>query len=122
MTTELDDDFAELIPELLAEFGKAVTFKTATQTYDPTLGRVTDSGAGTSEQTVIPPSEVLEKWMGSTTLDEGQMVIGLGNQGLTFTPYKGQRVTIDSEDWKVHEVKPIYTGTLIGLYILVMTR
>jgi len=117
--TDLDTD---LIPEILSivtEFGRTVIFTVyGSEAYNTATGAVTKSGASTYSKKVTPPEGYEEKLVDNTVIKRGDKRIYLPASGLEFTPTKMMEVKIGDVNWRIQDVKPIYTGEQVGLYEL----
>ena len=120
--TVLDDRLVPLALELVAKFGKVVTFKEVTKDYTAATGDVVESGVTNHSVKVTPPEKYDDALINGDLIQIGDTKISLPKSGLLFTPIRGMQVTIDSITWKIEKVSPIYTGEQIALYELQLRK
>lgn len=117
MPTTLDAQLGPLVVELLAEFGKNITFIIGGDNqYDPNRGITDQDGQTSVVLKASPPAPVNRGY------EEGDAITYIAGTGLGFTPKPGLVLVIDAERWQTVQVKPIYTGELIGAYGLVIRK
>lgn len=121
--TELDSEMLEEVDEIIAEFGKTVTFWVyGSEVYDPVTGKTSTGDATQYNKKVIPPYEVALRYVDGDLIQVGDMLTGVAAKDIEFTPAKGMKVTIDSAIWVIQRVAPIYSGEWIPLYLLQLRR
>ncbi len=103
------------ILSILENVGVAATFTTNTSnTYDPTTGATT-AVTSTSSVYVTPPFPA-SRYEDGSMVEANTMVIYFAASGLTFSPTKGQKVTVAGKDWVITALQTYYVGDSIGLY------
>jgi len=121
--TELDEELLDEVLEIIAEFGKTVTFWTyGSDDYSPTTGKRTTGDATQYNKKVIPPYEVALKYVDGDLIQMGDMLSGVAAKDIEFTPAKGMRVTIDGGIWVIQRVSPIYSGEWICVYLFQLRK
>lgn len=118
MTTALDTQFAALVPEILAEFGKDVVFTEAAVPgdFDPTTGRTTQSSPATYTVKSAPPAQYEQDYVNGNTIQQGDLRLMIAGSGQSFVPKVGQKVTFDSLVFRAVAVTPIYSGESIAAW------
>ena len=130
--TELDLEIPGLAEELIDEYGKVVTFAIASEagtegggTYEPGTGTI----AGLPDP--LAPSLSLKALVEP---DKGQAVraglaegadLKLTIAAVSFVnrkPTTSDRVTVDDESYHVVLVKPTYSGELVAIYEIWVSR
>ncbi len=121
--TQLDDQLLPEVKAIIDEFGKSVVFEELTLSeYDPTTGAATEGGPNTYTVVVTPPDKVKQYLVNGETIQVGDSVIMMPAQDAEFTPVVDQAVTIDTVDFKVVKVEPIYSGDLIAVWTIFLRR
>ena len=121
MSTALDIELKVVVDELIAEFGKTGQVEVSpSQEYDPTTGTVDESTPIRYTLKYVPPFPASKGWGVSSTL-QGDMETWIANP-LQFKAEAGLKIKVDSEWWKVIEVRPVYTGDDISLYGMLLRR
>jgi len=116
--TALDDKLIPKAKTLCEKYGKSMVYTyLTTNTYDPTDGDVTQVEA-TSTVKSTPPMDYTEMYPDGGIEDQEMLVTFLPAENLVFTPAKAQKVTFDSEDWRIVKIKRHYTGESVALYEL----
>lgn len=114
--TELDDELVPEIKEIIDELGKSMTFAVpSSESYDPTTGEVTRT-TDPFEVVCSPPIDYEDRYIDGDLIKEGDVQIFIPTAELLFTPTLGMGVTIDAIEWTIINLRPIYTGELIGVY------
>jgi hypothetical protein len=122
MATELDLTLPIDIRELIAQFGKAVTFTAKPTGHVPSTGAVSATTPTSYSAVVTPPGPVARRLSADSLAVEADAGCMLAADGLTFTPAVGWTVTIDGVSWLVVSVESIYVGDLVGAYAIGMVR
>jgi len=121
--TDLDTEFDDEVYDLIEDTGITAKFYTyGTESYDPTTGEFTRSGASVHTEKVTPPVGYDNKFIDGDTVKEGDMNILLSNYDLSFDVVPGVEVEFNDQRWKVVTVKPIYSGEQISVWDLQIRR
>ena len=122
--TAFDDEFVPLALEMITEDGKSVTFMTyPLSLHDATTGRTTLGRETNYTKFIIPPYAYEEKYINGDTVKSGDMKTGVAASGLGFVPNPSEtKVIIDSVEWSIVNVNPIYSGEQIALYMLQLRK
>lgn len=115
--TALDTSARKLSVNLLAKFGKAITFQSIVEgAYDPITG---DTAANTvtssSKKAVIKDYNGIELMSG--VIQQGDRKVTIAASGATL-PQPSDKIVIDSETYNIIAVKTIWSGELAALYQL----
>lgn len=118
--TALDN---KLVPKALAlinKFGLDATFVNITvgPTFVPGSGTVTKTTANVVRK-VSPPAEK-RRYGEAGVIRKEATVIYVAASGLTFTPTKGNRVTVGTITYTIEEANPYYSGEQIAVWELVL--
>lgn len=113
--TDLDTELIPAADEIVAEYGKSVTFTVKTRAYNPGLGATEETETNYTD-IVTPPDAYDSQYIDGDVIREGDVKILIPAQNIAFTPDAGVEVTIDGTVWTVVRVKPIYSGTSIAVY------
>lgn len=125
--TALDTELIPEIVDLVAEFGKTVTWRTyPSKTVTESTSEVTLNAPTDYSVKVTPPEMYQEQTSkdGRATMREGVKLLlasGAGtSDALAFTPGRTidtfQRVIVDSKTWTIAEIELIYSGDLVAAY------
>jgi len=119
--TELDTRFALRLPPIINKYGKNVVIELApAREYSLSGGRTVESSPIKYTIKCTPPQLAVRGWQ-DTVLQTGDMeVYTLPNDSIDFR--QGRRIQIDSAQWTIETVKPIYSGELIALWGLLLRR
>lgn len=122
--TEFDTDFVPMAVEMLAEFGKQVTFRVYPEAvYDPETGKNTIGEPADYTVKAIPPYSYEAKYIDGDTVLAGDMQTGIAASGLEFTPKPSEtKVVIDSVEWSIVSVQPQYSGEQIAVYLIQLRK
>ena len=110
---------------LTQSFGKDVTLRRiAKTTYDPS------TGAGGEDATpvdyivkVTPPSDYMLTDVGGTLIESGDMVVSMPALNAPVEPDEDtDKVIVDKEVWNVKAVGRLWSGELVAMYNLLLTR
>lgn len=116
--TELDLEIPGLAQELIASYGKLVTYKIVTAgVYSPSTGIANPSTANLSIRCVVED-------MRSNAFNAD--IVKAGDKKLTFAdadftagkPSAGDIVVIDGDSFTVIEPKAVYSGDLVAIWQL----
>lgn len=122
--TILDKKFLPKALRLIDRLGKTVVFKTYPDaTYDPETGETVPGDPVNYSKKVIPPYAYEQKYLDGDTVQTGDMQSGIAALGLEFTPEPSvTTVVIDTEEWNIVNMMPIYSGQQIALYLLQLRK
>ena len=111
----LDATFRPLAHNLIAKYGKNVTFtKTTAGTFDPVTGTTIGSTSTDTVVKIAPPAAVDVAEVNGTSIQTGDLKVSVA--ALDYTPDINQTVTIDGATYDVVSVSPVYSGELVALY------
>lgn len=116
MVTSLDTELRQAAVDLLATYGKGVTFVVRTKTPHADTGQTT---YGTEPDVVVkatPPAPFAAGFGPADVSRYGNTVIYVADQGLTFTPTVGMQVVIDGAKLSVVRAERFYSGDLVALW------
>jgi len=102
--TELDKELVPEVYTLIDELGEAVIFEVA----DGLLYSLK----------ITPPEPFQDSFIDNDVIREGDLTTYVAAKDIPFTPAPGIKMTLESKDYTVIKVSPIYTGELIALYTL----
>lgn len=122
MATELDLEIPGEVTALLAEFGRDSTFIVRSKTYSEATGKTTYGAEPNVSRKCTPPWPYGVSFRDGDVATEGDALIYIAAEGLTFTPVVGIEVVIDSRTWMVTKVDRISSGTLDAAWALGIKR
>jgi len=114
--TALDLKIQPQVKKILDDYGKEITFYQKSSTYNPSTGEGTVTETSKVEK-CIPPYQVEKKFI-TGDIKSTDLMTGLVPQN--WKPKLTDRAVIDGRDYSIMAVQPIYTGELIGLFLLVL--
>lgn len=118
----LDAELRQVALDLIDELGKTVQFRTVLASYEPTTGLTTESSEVFVDVKATPPAPKRLFLQDDDILVHGDLYFYIAAQGLTFTPYNGQIIKIESETMRIVSVDPIYSGEQVCIYGLRVTQ
>jgi len=115
MTGKLDKRMRALGQRLVGTYGKSVTLRRTTSSFDPSTGQTTES------TTDYATSGVLENYADSRTdgtlIQTGDLQVTVPALNLSVTPdQETDSLMIDSEAWTIVNLSRIYSGEQQALY------
>ena len=114
--TELDLEIPGLAAEVIAEFGKVVSYTVkGPSDYDPSTGAVAGAEAPLSVAAIVEPDKGQAARMGLVEGADRKLTIA-AESFPNGKPSTGDIVNIDGNDYTVVLVKPTYSGELIAIY------
>lgn len=124
ITIDTSDKFLAMAYRLINSKGKTVTFRTYPDSvYDPTTGETTLGDAVDYQKKIIPPYPYKAGYIDGDLIKASDMQTGIAAYGLDFTPEPSDtRVIIDSKEWKIMNVQPVYSKEQVVLYMLQLRR
>jgi hypothetical protein len=112
--TGLDARLVPKITKILNKYGKTVSFKSIPiRAYNPNTGRTATAGEDESTGKITPPEPWTLAPLPGSMVQQGDMS--------TYTQYVaevGHKVVVDEEIWEVVAIGKVYTGDLVGMYLL----
>lgn len=121
MATQFDATMVPLATKMLAKFGTTATFYVPTSsTYDPTTGAETEAGVTATSWLSTPPMPVGHRLLQREVVKQGDMVVYIAAESITFTPALGMRVGLAARSWRIVELLTYYSGDSIAIYELVL--
>lgn len=116
-------EIQELVAELASEFGETATFYTySSRTYNPATGDVTESGVTTTDITVTPPYDALEKYNNFVESQKGDRIVIMPTEGVSITPDLAQKVELDSVLYQIVQFETLSVQGMAVGYILLLRR
>lgn len=119
--TELDDALVPAAAALLTQFGKTISIEEVTKVYDETTGKTTIVVVAT-----YTPKAALETYsialVNGDTVRHDDLKVTIAAQSLAFTPTIGWKVTIDTVEWRILRVEPLYSGNLVAAWVMQLRR
>ena len=107
---------------LIRAFGKAVTIRRVTRSFDPASGKAVETTQDFPAK-VSPPERFREDLVGGTLVRAGDLRAQLAAEGLTFIPEPVRdRIVIDGTAWELLRVDPVMSGEQTALYTLHLHR
>lgn len=102
--------------------GTVLAFEVRTKTPDPTTGATVLGSATSVEWTGTTPTAYELRQIDGALIQAGDMHTTISAKDITFTPELAQKVTFDSVDWRIQNVRPRFTGALLWGYTLQLRR
>jgi len=117
--TDFDTEFVPLALEMLNDDGCTVSVETyPSASYNKATGDTTLGSKTAYSLKAIPPFEYSLRMGIFSGIKQGQLVSGIAASGLSFNPESVIfQIVFDSKTFSVEEVKPIYSGDSIALYL-----
>lgn len=122
MVTQLDLEIPADVTELLDEFGWDATFIVRSKTFDDDTGMTTYGSEPNVVRKCTPPWPYGMKFSEGDAAIDGDAVIYIAAEGLTFEPRAGMQVIIDSRTWMLVRVDRIRSGELTAAWGMVVNR
>jgi len=104
--------------------GKTVTFRLyPTAAYNPATGETSLGDAVDYQKKIIPPYPYRSQYIDGDLVQVGDMQTGIAASGLEFVPEPStMKVILDSKEWKIVHVQPVYSKDQVVLYMLQLRR
>lgn len=121
--TELDDILVPVAQQLLEQFGKQLTWCVPGKTaYDPLEQEVIENTSSRQELTIksLPPSDY-KKFFTEGTIESIDVMTGFAG-GTVLNPDLSWRVNIDGTEFRVNVINPLYSGELVALWMIGLSR
>lgn len=123
MAQNLDQRIRDAAHRIVERRGKVVTFHTKGEAlYKPETVTTVRTGSEAIEVKVSPPAQYGTQLVDGKQITSEDVMVLLPTKGLTFEPFLGQRVEIDSRSWMIQSIKPSYSGELIAAYLLQLRK
>lgn len=118
--TELDNELGPLALELIEEFGKLVQYtKVSEGEYDPETGSATPSGEPVDVKAIVEDYDLQGSGAGFAAglIETGDKKLTLAGASFDEEPTPSDIFGIDGEDFTILNVKNVYSGELVALYV-----
>ena len=103
---------------LIRAFGKSVTLRRVTRSFDPASGKATETHEDFPAK-VSPPQRFREALIDGTLVRAGDLRAELAAEGLAIVPEPARdQVVIDGTAWSLLRVDPVMSGEQTALYTL----
>lgn len=103
---------------LIRAFGKSVTIRRATRSFDPATGKTTETTQDFPAK-ISPPERFREDLVDGTLVLAGDLRAQLAAAGLAIVPEPVRdRVVIDGTAWSLLRADPVMSGEQVALYTL----
>lgn len=122
------DRMAATTQRLIGQFGRTVTLRRVSRTYDPITGSETETVEEQAVTCVILPAskgtvEAFDiKFERGTLIESNLRAVKLPAKGLQWPPAPGQEMLLDGETWRVIGVTPSSPGGVDLVYSLSVQR
>jgi len=122
--TSLDKKFLPMALRLVTKYGKLVQFDTyPDEVYTPSTGENVPGDSVVFYKKIIPPYGYEQKYVNGDSVQAGDMQTGIAASGLEFVPQPSlTKVTIDTKQWNIINMMPIYSGEQICMYLLQLRK
>lgn len=119
----LDAPLRAVSQKVIDKFGKSVTLRIVTAgSYDPATRTATNSDADQTVNAVITNPPAGSQFRESGTVRLGDRMVTIPAKNLTTVPDTSSLVVIDSREYEVVEVNPVYSGDQVAIYELLVRR
>jgi hypothetical protein len=121
----LDITARNLADRLVDKFGKTVTLRRTPQdSYSPVDGGGGDDQTPTDYTVkVTPPTDFMFKKIDGTLIEEGDEVVSLPALNSPITPVLDtDTVIMDGNRWEIRQLGRLWSGELVAMYILHLTK
>lgn len=115
MTGALDTELRAAAIDLLAEYGKAVTWVSVTETYSEDTGSTTATRASYSV-VASPPEPYSSRLVDGSTILATDFRVTIAARDLTFEPSIGDELIVDAITFRVLNVTRVYSGNLVATW------
>jgi len=117
MTGKLDKRMRALGQRLVDAYGKPVTLRRTTSTYDPATGTTSTSTTNYSVNGVLEGYE--DSRIDGTVVQAGDLRVTIPAQNLAIAPsMETDALVIGSGTWTLVNVRPTYSGEQVAIYEL----
>lgn len=123
--TRLDDKMLPKVKKMLAKYGKLVSWTNQIDggTFDPLERDVSGDTPVTHDGVLItPPHPYKGRLLEGDTIKVGDSVTYLAGQDIVFTPSAGWQVVIDGATWTAVAANPLYSGSSIAAWEVILRR
>ena len=126
MPTTLDIRLIPKVNTLINKYGKPVTFTRKTPgAYNPATLESAVSGTLQLSAKVTPPQNFDSRYVDGDMIRRDDLQVILAAKSLevsSFTPRRGDEITISGETFRIEQVSPIYSGEQIAAYTYQLRR
>lgn len=122
--TELDKKLLPAISKVLARVGRKLTWTIPGRTdYDPTEGELVERTADrqTVELESLPPGDYKDYFV-EGTVQAADTQTGFAGNKLTITPSLQMQTEIDGVNFRVTQLRPVYSGEKVALWMVNLSR
>ena len=121
------DDMAQMVLDMAAEFPVTVTFTVATTTENPTTGEVITTSETDYDVMCPPPFDFEESMIDGKTVLQGDTQLVLPTEGISFVPTMLQSCSFDQivgaqtlhfECSIIPPLTPLSTGSRVAAYLV----
>lgn len=121
MTGALDKKMRATAERLVDKFGKAITLRRTTSTFDPSTGTTSESTTDHSVNAVIEP--YAERLIDGSLIQVGDMQVTVPAKSLSIDPDTSKdSVILDSVEWTLVRVEALYSGEQVATWALQVRR
>ena len=114
----LDSTARATAERLIRDFGKTVTIRRVTRSFDPSNGKASETHEDVLAK-VAPPQRFREALIDGTLVQSGDLRAELAAEGLAVVPEPARdRIIIDGTAWSLQRVDPVMSGAQTALYTL----
>lgn len=118
MTGALDAKARATAERLINKFGKPITIRRTSSTYNPATGSTTETTADHSGN-AAPPSPYEERLIDGSLIQVGDMRVTVPARSLSIVPSTTtDTVVMDGATWQLVRVMPLFSGELVATYEL----
>lgn len=115
MTGALDTKMRATAQRLVDKFGKPVTLRRTTSTFDPDTGTTTEGTTDHSVNAVIEPYD--QRLIDGSIIQTGDMQASFPAKDLSVTPSTATDIIImDGDEWQIVNVGFIWSGEEVALF------
>jgi hypothetical protein len=116
--TALDDKLVPKAKELLTKFGRTVTYRTNSATFDPVESELTGGAITNTSVLIVPPFPYDRRLIDGDKVMEGDMLTYIAAQDAPVTPTLEGTIVDGTEVWRIISVDKLYTGDSLALWKL----
>lgn len=109
------------VAEIIADKGKAATYRKIAKSYSRTTGETTETATDYTVKMTPPESDdrrFARSTIEGTLVEAGDVFVSLADSAIEFVPEVGDKVIFDSETWTVVQIIKTYSGELIATWDL----
>jgi len=121
--TKIDKKMLRAVEKVLNKLGKLITFYVYPEaTFDRATSELTPGSASTYNRKSIPPYKARIDQIDEQIIQAEDLFTGIAARNLLFSPTVNQKVVIDSVDWKILRMQPVYSGEAICLWVFQLRK